>query len=184
MAYSQSKIIALSAVCAFLTVAGVLFFAQTHKQTASPSVSKNAEAVVSTAPCSAPDQTFCSVQSLIIGYVEASDFSDILEHQVVTRVTCGTPTAPAGVCSGVSGSIPIDTFAVEESGISSYLTRNGYINYFQQYANEYGPFSFQGDSLKSNEINMAFKSSNTSKLLEFLCTQKNGTWHIALSISG
>ncbi|HEV2412840.1 MAG TPA: hypothetical protein VGS28_03470 [Candidatus Saccharimonadales bacterium] len=126
--------------------------------------------------CSAPGASFCQTQNLFVHYVGMNDFSDILEHQVATPITCGAAADSTGVCSGISDKLAIQTFKVSQNGIVTYMTRNDYINYFLTYAQQYGPFHMSGDTGDSSDITMDFVNASATKVLDFTFHHVSSGW--------
>ena len=168
------------AVTVIVVAAGLLLFVAFRSRPANtpPSTGSHGSApppVLDTS-CSSPVKSFCVTQNRFAGYVRVSDFSDILGSQVVDHVTCGTASAISQVCSGVSGKLAIDAFKVQQSGTTTYMTRNTYITYFLAFSQQYAPFSLTDSVGTNTNMTLNFLGAAGTEQLSFVFHLADGTW--------
>jgi hypothetical protein len=167
----RSRAIWLSLLCAIFVVAGAAWIIERSDAAKSRPA---APAAYSPAACSAPNPSFCPVQSQYSRYVASGDYADILERQIATPVNCARRPAPAGVCIGTTGVVA--TFAAQRGSAPLLFTRNQFINYFNTFSTESGPFAFKESSGNSTHITMMFASSRAGTTMSIPFVLKGGQW--------
>jgi hypothetical protein len=132
--------------------------------------------------CTFADTTFCNTEHTFKDLVAVSDFSDILEAQVAMPVTCGTARVIT-YCQGIRSGFMIQLFKVYQGSTVQLLTRNQYIQFFNMYNNQYGPFHFVAD-ISTGPAGVTMRFINTADSAHYdLQFQKNGSAWLLIAVA-
>lgn len=163
-------------VAVLLGIYGVLVLTSTSKNAPPKPIT-----VSSTVNCSFPDKTFCSTDQLMRGYVSSKDFSDILENQLPTNVTCSTNTKTKPYCKNIRYGTVVQLYQIgngDPSGPQLY-TRNDYIAFFRSYFQQYGPFSFTSEKTVGPTVQMQYADTNHAAQYTLAFIKQGSAWKFA-----
>ena len=177
---NYSKTIQLSVFCALiaaLVVSYLWFNKPTEKNpsatlTPSPTTSQMAQKCIST------DKSFCTTETKFENLVKISDYSDILENETARPVSCQGTQVSASYCTGVSSSLPIDTYELIENNHSIYLSRNQFIQTLMNYVSSFGAPHLTSDRPNSQSMTMIFATNSSSHPLSLQFEKADGAWKL------
>lgn len=153
---------------------GILIFTG-NTQTIQP----NPISVTSTINCSTPDKSFCGINRLVNQFVDRQDFSDILENQTPTIITCNSSQQVKPFCSSIQNGLQIQLFKVQSSRGTQLLTRNSYIAFFRSYFQLYGPFTMVHEITANPTIQMQYLNTKHTAQYDLIFTMQQNRWKIA-----
>lgn len=132
--------------------------------------------------CTASDASFCTTERSFREFVDAGDFSDILELQDVSTVACGK-TQARSYCTSTQAGLNIRLLAVTVNGATKLVMRNDYITYFRAYAAANGPLTYDATTSDGDNVTMHFHGAHGA-YLNLLFRKIDGSWHFAVPSTG
>lgn len=132
--------------------------------------------VSSVVNCSFPDKSFCATDQLMRGYVSSKDFSDILENQTPVNMSCVSKAAAQLYCNGSQSSLVVQLFKVQKNDGSVLYTRNGYIDFFHNYFQQEGPFSFAHETESGSTVTMSYTAPSHEAGYSLYFVKQNSAW--------
>jgi hypothetical protein len=177
--FKNYAMLCASLVLVLLGVYGVLVLTNSIKNTAPKPIT-----VSSVVNCSFPDKSFCATDQLMRGYVSSKDFSDILENQTPVNMSCASKAAAQQYCNGSQNNLVVQLFKVQKSEGSVLYTRNGYIDFFHNFFQQEGPFSFDHETESGPTVTMSYTASGHEVEYSLHFVKQNSTWvlsYVAIS---
>jgi hypothetical protein len=175
------KMLIISFICALVVVAGFFWpFSLDKSVKIVESSSSHTMSITSNANlnnrCSSPQQSFCPMQVKFLPLVEHGYFPTILEQQQPVKMNCGASSALVSVCRGISAGTKLNVYSINIDGTVTYFGRNGYIAFFSNYENNFGPFNFSNDIASGSSIAMNFSNHNGSKYCNLIFDYSHSNW--------
>lgn len=133
-------------------------------------------AAASSISCGLPNNSFCGTDQQFKNLVKTLDFSDILEKQPPTTVTCSSAAQLKPFCQGVQNGLVLQLFQVYQGQNPQLLTRNQYISFFKSYFAAHGPLNFTGDIASGSSMTMHFANENQSAQYILTFEHISTTW--------
>lgn len=161
-------------VVLLLAVYGVLVLTNNIKNTTPKPI-----IVSSVVNCSFPDKSFCATDQLMRSYVSSKDFSDILEDQTPVNESCTSKAAAQQYCNGSQSNLVVQLFKVQKNEATVLYTRNGYIDFFHNYFQQEGPFSFDHETESGSTVTMSYVAPSHGAGYSLYFVKQNSTWRLS-----
>ena len=163
-----------SLVVALLGVYGILVLTNNIKNTTPRPIT-----VSSVVNCSFSDKSFCATDQLMRGYVSSKDFSDILENQTPVNMSCASKVAAQQYCNDSQSNLVVQLFKVQKNEATTLYTRNEYIDFFHNYFQQEGPFSFDQETESGSTVTMSYMASNHWAVYSLYFVKQSSTWKLS-----
>jgi len=128
--------------------------------------------------CSFSDKTFCNTEVKVRSYVTTGDFSDVLENEIPTYVTCSGNAAVQTYCSGIKSGLIIQVFQIKQNGVIQLATRNQYVNYFSGVIEDFGSLNYVSTGKNGSNVKMTFLNSTKTYQITLTFEKVSGMWKI------
>jgi len=133
--------------------------------------------------CAAAGQSFCATAAIFARYVAQADFSDVLESQTPSQITCSSGNTGVNACAGIANSAAVRAYAVQQGDAITYYSRNGYINFLRAYASQAGAFSAPNLAVNGPIVTMTFSAVHNNKTLALKFQVVAGAWHVLYPVA-